>query len=205
MTRGQIDLCQQTGDEWKAADGKRSLDLHGSPGFGGVKQTIPTKAGQKYRVTFQMTTNLNQADERVKMAVRAAGADKEFELASAGRTHANPQWEKLTWEFTAKGDKTELEFHTAMPPTAFPFGGPMLMTSVVAIDRPIPRRGCARRGVSPPKGGPERRRPGGRGPAVPGRSPPPERFDLLPGRRVPPAPLRIHRFGLGPGRLGVFF
>src|SRR5262245_42740046 len=56
VTRGQIDLCQQTGEEWKAADGKRSLDLHGSPGFGGVKQTLPTKAGQKYRVTFRMTT-----------------------------------------------------------------------------------------------------------------------------------------------------
>jgi choice-of-anchor C domain-containing protein len=135
VTRGQIDIVVQTGDDWKAADGKRSLDLHGSPGFGGVKQTIPTKAGQKYRVEFKMTTNMTAADERVKMTVRAAGADKEFELESAGRTHADPKWEKLTWEFTAKGDKTDLEFHTAMPRTANPFGGPMLDdVSVVAIE-----------------------------------------------------------------------
>src|SRR5687767_12066155 len=52
VTRGQIDLVVQTGDEWRAADGQRSLDLHGSPGLGGVKQTIPTKAGQKYRIEF---------------------------------------------------------------------------------------------------------------------------------------------------------
>src|SRR4051812_12760222 len=66
VTRGQIDIVVETGAEWKAADGKRSLDLHGSPGFGGVKQTIPTKAGQKYRVTFHMTTNMTAADEKVK-------------------------------------------------------------------------------------------------------------------------------------------
>ncbi|HVK12383.1 MAG TPA: choice-of-anchor C family protein [Gemmataceae bacterium] len=135
VTRGQIDIVVHTGDEWKAADGKRALDLHGSPGFGGVKQTLPTKAGQKYRVEFKMTTNMTGADPRVKMAVRAAGADKEFELESGGRTHADPKWEKLTWEFTAKGDKTELEFHTAMSPPAYPFGGPMLDdVRVIAID-----------------------------------------------------------------------
>ena len=33
VTRGQIDLI---GTFWTSADGKRSLDLHGSPGFGGV-------------------------------------------------------------------------------------------------------------------------------------------------------------------------
>src|SRR5262245_23902808 len=39
VTRGQIDVCEeQAGGVWKAADGKNSLDLHGSPGLGGVKQ-----------------------------------------------------------------------------------------------------------------------------------------------------------------------
>src|SRR6478735_7089945 len=57
VTRGQIDICQEKDGAWKAAAGKRSLDLHGSPGFGGVKQTLETRAGKKYRVTFQMTGN----------------------------------------------------------------------------------------------------------------------------------------------------
>src|SRR5262245_43659874 len=34
VTRGQIDLLQETDGKVKAAHGKRSLDLHGSPGFG---------------------------------------------------------------------------------------------------------------------------------------------------------------------------
>ena len=51
VTKGQIDYI---GTLWKAAEGKRSLDLHGSPGFGGVKQTIKTEKGRTYRVTFEM-------------------------------------------------------------------------------------------------------------------------------------------------------
>src|SRR5262249_24519791 len=54
VTRGQIDYI---GSFWPAADGKRSLDLHGSPGFGGVSQTFPTVKGQKYRVTFALAGN----------------------------------------------------------------------------------------------------------------------------------------------------
>ena len=40
VTRGQIDLI---GTFWTSADGKRSLDLHGSPGYGGVEQSFKTK------------------------------------------------------------------------------------------------------------------------------------------------------------------
>ena len=78
VTRGQIDLCQEKDGNWKAADGKRSLDLHGSPGFGGVKQTLNTRAGKKYRVTFQMTGNPQANLTEARLTVRAAGADKEF-------------------------------------------------------------------------------------------------------------------------------
>src|SRR5262245_57562389 len=42
VTRGQIDLQQETEGQVKAAHGKRSLDLHGSPGFGGVEQAFVT-------------------------------------------------------------------------------------------------------------------------------------------------------------------
>src|SRR5262245_40360108 len=37
VTRGQIDYI---GTHWGHADGKRSLDLGGSPGYGGVAQTF---------------------------------------------------------------------------------------------------------------------------------------------------------------------
>src|SRR5262249_6080253 len=54
VTRAQIDLV---GVYWPAAEGKRSLDLHGSPGLGGISQTFATTAGKTYLVTFMLAGN----------------------------------------------------------------------------------------------------------------------------------------------------
>ena len=70
VTRGQIDL--NNGPTWQAADGERSLDLHGSPGFGGIKQPFVTKPGRIYRVTFSMAGHPGRGHKKVQMAVRAA-------------------------------------------------------------------------------------------------------------------------------------
>jgi choice-of-anchor C domain-containing protein len=135
VTRGQIDLLQETGGQVKAADGKRSLDLHGSPGFGGVKQPLVTKAGQKYRVRFSMSGNPGLGLETVQLTVRAAGQKGLFACAMAGKTLVDLGWESKTWEFTAADTMTVLEFHTAMAPLTNPFGGPLLDdVSVVAVD-----------------------------------------------------------------------
>src|SRR5688572_33418771 len=56
VTRAQVDYI---GGHWKSADGNRSLDLHGSPGLGGVKQTFATVKGRKYKVTFAVAANPN--------------------------------------------------------------------------------------------------------------------------------------------------
>ena len=135
VTRGQIDLLQETGGKLKAAHGKRSLDLHGSPGFGGVKQPFVTKVGQKYKVTFSMSGNPGVGHETVQMAVRAAGKKEVFGCDMAGKTLDDLKWEQKSWEFTAVDTITVLEFHTAMAPTANPFGGPLLDdVKVVAVD-----------------------------------------------------------------------
>jgi choice-of-anchor C domain-containing protein len=135
VTRGQIDLVAEKDGKWKAAHGKRSLDLHGSPGFGGVKQPFVTKVGQKYRVTFSMSGHPGRGHEKVQMAVRAAGKKEVFECDMTGKTLEDMKWEKKTWEFTAVETITVLEFHTAMAPTVDAFGGPALDdVKVVAID-----------------------------------------------------------------------
>src|SRR5947209_10953366 len=54
VTRVQIDYI---GTYWQHAQGEHSLDLHGSPGIGGISQTFKTKKGQKYRVTFMLAGN----------------------------------------------------------------------------------------------------------------------------------------------------
>jgi choice-of-anchor C domain-containing protein len=127
VTRGQIDVTQQNGNEWKAHHGKRALDLHGSPGFGGVEQTIATKPGKKYKVTFRMSGNPGVPEHKtVQLGVRAAGQDKEFVLSMEERTYEDLKWETQTWEFTAREKATTIEFHTAMPATSNALGGPLL-------------------------------------------------------------------------------
>ena len=135
VTRGQIDLLQAAGELQKAAAGKRSLDLHGSPGFGGVKQPLVTKVGQKYRVTFSMSGNPGLALEMVHLTVRAEGQKGAFACAMVGKTQEDLKWETKVWEFTAADTITVLEFHTAMAPLAHPFSGPLLDdVKVVAVD-----------------------------------------------------------------------
>ena len=106
---------------------QEALDLHGSPGYGGVEQSIATKPGKKYKVTFKMSGNPGVPEhKRVQMGVRAAGQDKEFDLTMEGRAYEDLKWEEQVWEFTAKENATVIEFHTAMPPTSNGFGGPLL-------------------------------------------------------------------------------
>jgi choice-of-anchor C domain-containing protein len=135
VTRGQIDLLQETGGKMKAAHGKRSLDLHGSPGFGGVKQPFVTKVGHKYKLTFRLSGNPGVGHESVQITVRAAGKKEVLECDMTGKSADDLKWETKTWEFTAVDTITVLEFHTAMAPMANPFGGPLLDdVKVVAAD-----------------------------------------------------------------------
>ncbi len=121
VTRGQIDLLSTN---WQAGEGKRSLDLHGSPGIGGVKQTLATKKGKTYTVTFQMAGNPGGQVTEKSLWVAAAGEKKKFTFDAKGKSHEAMGWEKMTWEFTATADETELELYSAE--TADEFAGPAL-------------------------------------------------------------------------------
>src|SRR5689334_4278308 len=107
VTRGQIDLI---GTFWTSADGKRSLDLHGSPGYGGVEQTIKTKKGAKYKVELQLAATPGAGERGIW--VEAAGDRKKFEVDSKDGTREKLNWTKVVWEFTATGDQTTLEIYT---------------------------------------------------------------------------------------------
>ena len=112
VTRAQVDYI---GGHWKAADGGRSLDLHGSPGLGGLRQAFPTVTGRKYRVTFAMAANPNfhpDAGSVKMLCVRAAGKKEAFSFDGAGKAVDQMGWVTKVWEFTAVEDETTLEFHT---------------------------------------------------------------------------------------------
>jgi choice-of-anchor C domain-containing protein len=126
VTRAQIDYI---GSYWKAADGKRSLDLHGSPGLGGIKQTFKSKKGQKYKVTFSLAVNPDSSIKKKKLGVRAGEREETFAIDGTGRTRDDMGWENKEWVFTAEGDETTLEFFTQE--TEDPARGPALDNVVV--------------------------------------------------------------------------
>jgi choice-of-anchor C domain-containing protein len=111
VSRGQIDYI---GTHWKSADGNRSLDLAGSPGFGAVKQTFDTTKGQKYRVTFSLAGNPAGVEPVKKLGVKAAGKKEFFEFDTTGKSVDDMGWVTKTWEFTAEEAKTTLEFFNPM-------------------------------------------------------------------------------------------
>lgn len=72
ITRGSVDYI---GPYWQHADGRRSIDLNGNEP-GAIAQTIRTRPGRKYRVTFGLAGNaFVGAEPAVKLVVvSAAGA-----------------------------------------------------------------------------------------------------------------------------------
>ena len=129
VSRAQIDYI---GTYWKAADGKRSIDLHGSPGFGGISQTFKTKKEQKYRVTFYLAGNPDGSVPKKKLGVKAADKEAAFEFDVTGKSRDEMGWEKKTWDFVATDSETTLEIFSLM--TEDEACGPALdAVSVVAI------------------------------------------------------------------------
>ncbi|WP_020473222.1 choice-of-anchor C family protein [Zavarzinella formosa] len=113
VTRGQIDLIE---GYWKGAEGKRSLDLNGSPGTGGVKQTITTEKGKKYKLTFKLAGNPG-APAKKEVTVEAGESKKAFAFDATGKTQEEMGWELKELEFTATGDKTDIELYSTTADT----------------------------------------------------------------------------------------
>ena len=111
VTRGQIDYVN---GYWEAADGKSSIDLHGSPGYGGIKQTFKTKKGQKYRVSFSLAGNPAGSVALKKLGVKAADKQEEFTFSTEGKSTTDMGWATQVFNFTATGAETTLELYTLM-------------------------------------------------------------------------------------------
>jgi choice-of-anchor C domain-containing protein len=123
VIRGGIDYV---GTDWVASDGDRSLDLNGTPGVGGVAQTLATIPGQSYHVSFDMAGHPSGLLQT--MRVSAAGQSQDFYFQS-GTDPNQLGWQTLTWEFTAAETATTLEFFSLQ--TGYEFGGPALDDVVV--------------------------------------------------------------------------
>jgi choice-of-anchor C domain-containing protein len=121
VTRGQIDYL---GSHWRADHGQHSLDLHGSPGYGGVAQTFRTVPGQRYRTTFALAGSPGSNPAVKRVAVAAAGRRQDFEFDSTGKSIQAMGWTTKTWEFEANAAETTLEIFSLE--TTDPYAGPAL-------------------------------------------------------------------------------
>lgn len=101
ITRDTVDYI---GSYFPSSHGQRSLDLDGTPGFGGIRQEFRTEPGKKYRLTFDLAGNPEGAPDYKRLGVKVNDHMAIF-------THdASTNWTKQGLEFTAQGETTELEF-----------------------------------------------------------------------------------------------
>jgi choice-of-anchor C domain-containing protein len=121
VTRGSIDYI---GTHWAHADGKRSVDLHGSPGYGGIEQTISTAKRQRYRISFSLAGSAGGAFPPRKIGVSAAGQTAAFTFIPTGKEADGMGWTTKQWEFDAVDSQTTLEFYTLEK--SAPVAGPAL-------------------------------------------------------------------------------
>jgi choice-of-anchor C domain-containing protein len=132
VTRGPIGYV---GNDWRNADGFRSIDLRGTPGFGGIEQTFKTQKGHRYRVTFSLAANPRGESPTTKISVGAAGQKAEFAFNATRKSKKNMGWVVKEWEFNAAADETTLEFYTLEKPDAH-WGPAIDDVRVVPVESP---------------------------------------------------------------------
>lgn len=89
-----------------ASDGSKSLDLtdyQDGPPYGGVRQSLLTTPGVRYRVSFDLGTHPTWT-AYASINVSAAGNGQTFSSASGSQQ----KWDTYSWEFTANSASTEL-------------------------------------------------------------------------------------------------
>ncbi len=111
VTGVSIDLV----GSWQQADGLLSIDLDGSPGPGGLAQTVATKPGQWYDVSFLLSGNPECGNPTKSVQVSAAGDGRTFSFNTTGHTFSSMGWEPQTWCFQAVATTTTIAFTSLSP------------------------------------------------------------------------------------------
>lgn len=126
---GGVDVVDET--LWRAADGKRSVDLNAQRA-GSISQNITTVKNQTYVVSFQMSGNPDIPQGVKTMAVSAAGGETtQFDVDTTGSSNASVVWTPRTFTFVATGTSTTLKFESTTTNTVPNFAGPAIDNVVI--------------------------------------------------------------------------
>ena len=107
ITQPTIDVVQ---NYWRSSDGKRSLDINGTPGLGGIAQTVPTIPGRRYTVHFDMAGNPDCGPLPMTLLVSAGNNRATYTFNTKGHTSRNMGWVQKSFSFVAQGNHTTLSF-----------------------------------------------------------------------------------------------
>jgi choice-of-anchor C domain-containing protein len=148
ITSGAIDVIPDS--YWRASTGNYSVDLAGSPGIGGISQTVTTVIGEEYQLLFDFAVNpqnnTGEGESIKRLAVRAIANDGDvdgiqvFSDSKGTRKFWDMQWETEVFLFTATSTRTTIAFNAMMPlnlSAAFTpinvFGGPVIDNVVLDL------------------------------------------------------------------------
>ncbi len=109
VTKATVDL---TGNYFKCQDGQNSIDLNGTPGFGGIKQRFFTEKGKKYLLSFYLAGNPVGDPKIKKLLVSFGDQTRELEFDITGKSRDNMGWEYHEFVFKAKDRATILKFES---------------------------------------------------------------------------------------------
>jgi choice-of-anchor C domain-containing protein len=130
------DTIDYIGTTWVASDGRRSLDLNGYFGTGGVEQALSTTPGNTYVVTFDMAGNPDNGPTIKTMDVSAIGTTTQtqgFSFDITGKTRSNMGWTSMQWSFVADAPVTTLQFMSTVTGDQNAWGPALDNVSIVPV------------------------------------------------------------------------
>jgi choice-of-anchor C domain-containing protein len=106
VTGGSVDVI---GSYWNHSDGRRSLDLSGNQA-GTIAQMIPTIAGKRYTVSFDISSNPDRAF--AKSMLVGFGSATPVAVTFTGPIQRPLQWQSVSLRFVADAPTTRLSFRS---------------------------------------------------------------------------------------------
>jgi choice-of-anchor C domain-containing protein len=109
VTAGSVDHIARY---WTASDGLRSLDLSGTQA-GTIAQMIPTIAGTRYTVSFDISSNPDRSS--VKSMLVGFGSATPTAVTFTGPIQRALVWTPVALQFVATASTTSLSFKSTTP------------------------------------------------------------------------------------------
>jgi choice-of-anchor C domain-containing protein len=107
---GNIDWESGPPCGWDPSNGNNSLDLVGTGGIGGIRQTFDTVPGTRYSVSFDLAGNYGHPPVVKPLAVTINGVTTNFTFDTTGRSAADMGWTTKTLTFVADSSSSTIDF-----------------------------------------------------------------------------------------------